>query len=78
MPTILNENGYRFFFYSHENGKPAHVHVQYGDAMAKFWLKPTLLAQNLGMNAKELAHASKLVQKHESFLKGKWDEFFNK
>lgn len=78
MPTILKESGYRFFFYSNENGKPAHVHVQYGSVAAKFWLQPTILAQNLGMNAKEVGQASKLTQKHETFLKGKWDEFFNK
>ncbi len=78
MPTVLRESGYRFFFYTNENGEPAHIHVQYGDSVAKFWIKPVVLAKNLGMNAKELGHAAKLVQKHESFLKRKWDECFNK
>jgi hypothetical protein len=78
MPTVLREYGYRFFFYANENGEPPHIHVQYEDATAKFWLRPVVLAKNLGMNVKELGNASKLVQKHEFFLKGKWDEFFNK
>jgi hypothetical protein len=27
MPTIYRENGFRFFFYTHEGNEPAHVHV---------------------------------------------------
>jgi len=40
MPTVLNIDGYRFFFYSRENGEPPHIHVEYGDKLAKYWLDP--------------------------------------
>lgn len=40
MPTILRIGLYRFFFYSNENGEPAHIHIQRESALAKFWLHP--------------------------------------
>jgi hypothetical protein len=39
MPTILRLKGFRFFFYSLDRGEPAHVHVEHGDKVAKFWLQ---------------------------------------
>ncbi len=40
MPTILRPGALRFFFYSLENAEPPHVHVESGDATAKYWLEP--------------------------------------
>ena len=40
MPTVLREEGYRFYFYSHEPNEPPHVHVDKGGSTAKFWLEP--------------------------------------
>jgi Domain of unknown function (DUF4160) len=40
MPTVLRSGGLRFFFYSLENDEPAHIHVERGDATAKYWLDP--------------------------------------
>lgn len=37
MPTVLRILGFRFFFYSLENGEPPHVHVAHGDKVAKYW-----------------------------------------
>jgi len=48
MPTIMRIGPYRFFFYSNEKGEPPHVHVDYLDGNAKFWLEPILLASNKG------------------------------
>jgi hypothetical protein len=38
MPTILRLDGYRFFFFSNENNEPPHIHVEFGDKLAKYWL----------------------------------------
>jgi hypothetical protein len=35
MPTILEKDGYRFFFYSNDH-RPIHVHVRYGSGEAVF------------------------------------------
>ena len=39
MPTVLRIGGYRFFFYSNENGEPAHIHFN----TKRHW-------QNFGLN----------------------------
>lgn len=40
MPTLFIVNGFRFFFYSNESNKPAHLHVTKGNAAGKVWLEP--------------------------------------
>jgi hypothetical protein len=30
MPTVLREQGFQFYFYSHETTEPPHVHVDKG------------------------------------------------
>ncbi len=78
MPTIITENGFRLFFYSNERNEPVHVHVDYQEARAKFWIDPVRLARNQGMNAGTLGKAGDLVSKHENLIKEKWNEFFSK
>lgn len=78
MPTILRVTGYRLYFYANEGKEPPHIHVQYGSRTAKFWLEPVVVANNRGMNAKELKKAAKIVKDHENFIKGKWHAFFSK
>ena len=47
-PTVFQEKGFRFFFFSKEESRK-HVHVYCGDGEAKFWLEPTTeLAENYG------------------------------
>ena len=55
MPTVLRLGPYRFFFFSNENGEPAHIHVQRERALAKFWLRPVALASSTGFSAAELS-----------------------
>ena len=56
-------NGFRLFFYANERNEPAHVHVDYHGAQAKFWIEPVSLVRNLGMTASELGKAEDLVVK---------------
>ena len=44
MPTLLNSDGFRFFFYSQEGRplEPPHVHVRQGNREAKLWLTPII------------------------------------
>jgi len=37
MPTLLNHNGYKFFFYANEH-PPPHVHIIKGGSWAKIEL----------------------------------------
>ena len=40
MPEILRRDGWRVFFYSHENDEPPHVHCTKAEKSAKFFLEP--------------------------------------
>ncbi|HXK59356.1 MAG TPA: DUF4160 domain-containing protein [Acidobacteriota bacterium] len=46
MPTIARTRGYRFFFFSLGRTEPIHVHVDKGDAYAKYWLRPVTLVRS--------------------------------
>ena len=56
MPTVLNEHGYKFFFFSNEVSplEPCHIHVRKHGALAKFWVfEKVSLAENIGFTAKD-------------------------
>jgi hypothetical protein len=65
MPTALRSGPYRFYFYSHENDEPPHIHVDRDDSSAKFWLQPVALARNLGFAPVELRR-ERLVSENQA------------
>jgi len=44
MPTLLNLNGFKFFFYANEH-EPKHVHVIYGGDFAKVELALQIISE---------------------------------
>ncbi len=76
MPTILQHDGFRLFFFSNEGNEPRHVHVEHGDGAAKFWLEPVELASSTGMKPRDLKRARLLVMQERQQLKERWDEHF--
>lgn len=76
MPTILRERGFRFFFFSLEGDEPPHVHVEKGDACAKFWLNPVELAQNHGFRGHELSRLRQMVLARRATFEEAWHEHF--
>ena len=76
MPTVLRSGPYRVYFYSHEPNEPPHVHVDRDEQSAKFWLRPVVLARNLGFNAGELRRIRGLLLQHESNLMEAWNAKF--
>lgn len=80
MPTILDWNGYKFFFFSNEGipREPCHIHVRKGEKTAKFWIVPYVsLATTYNMSAKELLYLQKKVQGNSDLIRRLWDEPFN-
>ncbi len=76
MPTVRREGQYRFYFYSGDLGEPPHVHIDAGDATAKFWLKPVSLHYNIGFSARELRTIERVVVSHrEEFIEA-WNAYF--
>lgn len=75
-PTVFREGPYRFYFFSREENR-IHVHVQCADGEAKFWLEPTIeLAQNYGLNKRQLHATLKIVQDHEDEIRQAWEAHF--
>ncbi|MCQ8103779.1 DUF4160 domain-containing protein [Methylomonas sp. SURF-2] len=78
MPAVPRIGGCRFFYCSNENGEPAHIHVQYEKALAKFWLKPVAYARSSGFFAHELTTLNKLVEENQQIFLEAWNEFFSR
>jgi hypothetical protein len=76
MPTVLRVDGFRFYFYSLEGDEPPHVHIEYGDRLAKYWLVPVELAESGRFRSHELTRARAMVIAHRAVLLEAWHEYF--
>ena len=76
MPTVFTQDGFRFFFYSADWQEPMHVHIEYGEAEAKFWLQPIELASSYRMKAKDIKKARILLEQHHHLIVEQWHEYF--
>ncbi len=77
VPKLLVEQGYRFYFFSRENGEPPHVHVDRDGKSAKFWLGNVACARTRGYTTIELRRIERIIKSNRvSFLR-KWNEYFN-
>jgi hypothetical protein len=77
MPTVLRSGPYRFYFFSHEPNEPPHVHVDRGDATAKFWLQPLSLNRSLGFRSHELRGIERIIQDNLQELLEAWNGYFS-
>jgi hypothetical protein len=56
-----------------------HVHVQSASGEAKFWLEPEVeMAQNYGLNTRQINAALRLVKAHEDEIREAWQEHFGR
>ena len=75
-PTVFRFGSYRFYFFSREEPR-MHVHVQSSVGEAKFWLEPRIeLAQNYGLNKRQLNSVLKLVKEHDGEIREAWEAHF--
>jgi Domain of unknown function (DUF4160) len=78
MPTVLRDGPFRFFFYSLENDEPPHIHVESGEATAKYWLDPVEFARSRGFRARDLTRLrAKVIEHRQEFLEA-WNARFGK
>ena len=76
MPTILRENGFRFFFYMADRFEPPHVHVQRDDNAAKLWLDPLEFAFVEGFRRHECQDIRRVTEMHlDEFLQAWYRSF---
>lgn len=75
MPTLLNQNGFKFFFYANEH-EPKHIHVMKNEGFAKIELANLNVVQNY-LKAKDLKEALEIIKENQSEFERRWDEWFN-
>lgn len=75
MPTLLNENGFRFFFYSNDHN-PAHVHIEKGGKSAKVELLTLKIISNNGLKNREIKKMMTIIKSNKDTFKEKWNEYF--
>lgn len=77
MPTLLLAEGFRFYFFSLENGEPPHVHIRKGSGKAKFWLSPVSLSKSRGLTQAELRRSHELTREHADKFLERWRSYFD-
>ncbi len=75
MPTLLNQDGFKFFFYANEH-EPKHIHIRSSDGFTKVELKSLRVVQNY-LKPKDLKLALKIVKEHQEEFERMWDEWFD-
>ena len=73
-PTLLIEDGFKFFFYANEH-LPRHIHVVKGDDYATIDLEALAVRESF-MRKTDLKKALAIVAANREEFGGKWDEFF--
>ena len=63
------------FFYGNESHEPPHVDIERDDSVAKFWLAPVDLENNVNFKAHELTKLQSLVVENRQEWLEKWREF---
>ena len=76
MPTVLRNEGSRFYFYSHEPNEPPHVHIDKAGLSAKVWLTPIGLARSVGFRPKDINAILTLVRENREQLLEAWNGYF--
>ena len=75
-PTLLVQDGFKFFFYANEH-LPRHIHVVRGDDYATIDLT-SLTVRECHMKRSDLKAAMVIVTANRELFERKWDEFFKR
>ena len=79
MPTVFNDSGNKFYFYSNEGSprEPVHVHVRRGSSTAKIMLEPTVrVVESHGFNARQLRVLTGLASDRAGSIRKAWNDHF--
>ncbi|MFZ4580276.1 MAG: DUF4160 domain-containing protein [Myxococcota bacterium] len=74
MPTLLAQEGFKFFFYANEH-MPLHVHVTRGGGYAKIDLA-TLAVSDRHLRPADASRAVAIAREHQAEFIRRWYEFF--
>ena len=75
-PTIHDEDGFRFRFWSIDRAEPPHVHVTKGGAQAKWWLDPIREQRSKGFNPSQRRRIRDILLQQQDRMLEQWHETF--
>ena len=78
MPTVLEIEGFRFFFYSADRNEPPHIHVRKAGHEAKFWFNPIRPAHLGRFKHKDLRRMNEILEENQAYFLERWNEQFNR
>jgi hypothetical protein len=73
-PTIHDEDGFRFWFWSADRTEPPHVHVEKGGAEAKWWLIPIREDWSSGFNSSQRRRIRDILFEQLDRMLERWHE----
>jgi hypothetical protein len=73
-PTIHDEDGFRFWFWSGDRTEPPHVHVTKGGAEAKWWLNPIREHKTRGFNPSQRQRIRDILLSQQDRMLERWYE----
>jgi hypothetical protein len=76
MPTLLIQDGFKFFFYANDH-LPMHVHVEKAGGYAKFNLS-ALSVEESCLKPADLRKAMEIMNQNSVEFIRRWNEFFHK
>jgi len=83
MPTVLEIEGFRFFFYSADRNEPPHIHIRKAGQKAKFWLTPPEVpfrihpAYEGKFKPAEIRRILEIIEENQTAFLEQWNEHFN-
>lgn len=77
MPTVLEIEGFRFFFYSADRNEPPHIHVRKAGQEAKFWLNPVRPARIGRFKQVDFRRMTEILEEKQAYFLERWYEQFN-
>jgi len=75
LSTLLDKNGFKFFFYANEH-EPKHIHIMRNDGFAKIELENLKVVQNY-LKPKDLKQALEIVKENKNEFERVWNEWFS-
>lgn len=76
MPTVLNKDGFRFFFYSREGNEPPHIHIIGKGGEMKIWLSNLGIAKVYNLSPKEQRIVLEITATNVELFKKEWGNFY--
>ena len=78
MPTVLDIEGFRFFFYSANRNEPPHIHIRKAGQEAKFWLNPIRPTRLGRFKQRDMQRMIKTLEDNQDYILEQWNEQFNR